>query len=327
MVDIGSLIDSTVDSVQDIASSAGVKTVDASGFVVDKASDGIGYMKKGIAKLWNGVTVTIAGRADFEKAAKLYGLIEKRYNDAKANYENEVNAASEKIEAKINLINYHKTDIYQNHFARFTNLANQVHNLRIDGTSFLEYFDGSILEIKTTSGIRAKMELFKIDFDNLKFKEILLGFLTFGYSMRKLASETLCEVKSEKKRVHEEIQKMKSQISKIKVTLESIENVAEYFSILISNYDKLLSRFEYGIKSQVQKNILKGVELVDGKLDFKLMPIAHIEEFQALFNLSVVLKQMATMGYLTDEGELKKDDLEAVDHIQALVGNTQLLAA
>ncbi len=306
--DIGGLLDCVVDSVS---------------FIADKVSDGVDYVVTGGAKCWNGFT----GRIDFDEAERLYESMEQKYNDSKKTYEEEVDAASKKIEIIISSINYHKTDIYQNHFARFINLAKHLHNLTIDGENFLEYFDSSILDIKTTSGVRGKKEVFSIDFNNLGFSTIAFGILTLGFSTRKLASESLCMVKEEQIRVNEEMQKMKSQIVKMTATIKSIESVEEYFSVLICNYEKLLSRFEYGIKSQTQKNLLKGIELVDGKLDFKLMPIAHIEEFQALFNLSIVLKQMATMGYLTDEGEFKKEDLETVNNIKDLVGNAQLLAA
>ena len=46
-------------------------------------------------------------------------------------------------------------------------------------------------------------------------------------------------------------------IKKAQKILDSIDNVSEYFTELIKNYSKILDRFEYGIKSQIQKNILQ----------------------------------------------------------------------
>ena len=48
---------------------------------------------------------------------------------------------------------------------------------------------------------------------------------------------------------------MDTQIVKAQEILDSIVNVSEYFTELIKNYSKILDRFEYGIKSQIQKNI------------------------------------------------------------------------
>jgi len=120
---------------------------------------------------------------------------------------------------------------------------------------------------------------------------------------------------------------MKSQITNINVVLKSINSVAKYFTVLIQNYTKLLDRFEYGISSQIFKTVLKKQVLKDGKLDFKLMPILHIEEFQALFNLSIVLKQMATMGYLTDECEINKNDQKVFNDIQYKIEQIELIVS
>ena len=43
-----------------------------------------------------------------------------------------------------------------------------------------------------------------------------------------------------------------------------------------------------------------------------MMPIVHIQEFQALFNLSIVLYQMASLGYLSDAGEIKDEDMDLI---------------
>ena len=120
---------------------------------------------------------------------------------------------------------------------------------------------------------------------------------------------------------------MQTQTIKANVILKSIDNVDEYFTVLVQNYTKLLDRFEYGIKSQLQKSILKGTLLTDGKLDFKMMPIAHIEEFQALFNLSIVLKQMASLGYLSEDGEINDRDIESVESIKVMISSSELIAA
>ena len=120
---------------------------------------------------------------------------------------------------------------------------------------------------------------------------------------------------------------MNSQIIKAQKILDSIDNVSEYFTELIKNYSKILDRFEYGIKSQIQKNILKGNKLDNGKINFRMMPIVHIQEFQALFNLSIVLYQMASLGYLSDAGEIKDEDIKSLKKITNLIKNNDLVAA
>jgi len=274
-------------------------------------------------KVWNGVT----GRDKFDEAEELLKKIEDKYDKAKFNYEKEIEEININLKNKLEKINYHKKDVFNNHFKKFTLLGNKLHNLNIEGKSFLEYFDDSITEIKNQSGVKDKSKLYEIDFNNLSLKELGLGILTLGFFTRKKAKETLAKVENEEKRINEEIVKMDSQIKKLNVIVESINNVSHYFEVLIKNYSNLLDRFEYGISTQIQKTLLVGKRLENGKLDFKLMPIKHIEDFQALFNLSIVLKQMATMGYLNDEVEIVVEDIEAIKNIESKISELNILAA
>ncbi|MGE4444902.1 MAG: DNA repair protein [Candidatus Altimarinota bacterium] len=285
--------------------------------------DTAAYIEESSSKVWKGFT----GRAKFEEAEILLENIERSYDEAKKQYEKEITFIAAQIDQKVSKINYHKKDIFDKYFAKFIYLGNRLHNISIQGKNFLEYFDDSIIQVNNLGEVRSKTELYEIDFNNLQFKEIALGVLTLGFSTRKKAKQTFSKVQDEEKRINEEIEKMKAQTVKAKVILESIDNVDEYFTLLIQNYTKLLDRFEYGIKSQVQKNIFKGVLLTEGKLDFKMMPVAHIEEFQALFNLSIVLKQMASLGYLNEEGEINDEDIKSVEKIQKMISSNELIAA
>lgn len=292
-------------------------------FVGDVVDFTIDEVKDGSSKVWNGVT----GKDKFNEAEKLHQKNTKKYNKAENSYEKQSKTLLDSIEHKITSINRYKQEIYKNHFSQFTLLANRLHNLSIQGESFVDYFDSSIYEMKNLNAVRSKDDLYSIDFNNLKAQEIATGILTLGWSTRSKAMETLRDVQGEEKRVKEEITKMNAHITQLKTVLLSLENVEEYFAVLMCNYEKLLHRFRYGIASQMQKNILNNVALDNGKLDFKMMPIAHMEEFQALFNLSIVLKAMATMDYLDKEGNVKEEDQQSVNNIKLLINRENLLTA
>jgi hypothetical protein len=57
-----------------------------------------------------------------------------------------------------------------------------------------------------------------------------------------------------------------------------------------------------------------------------VLPVAHIEEFQALFNLSIVLKQMANLGYLNKEGEVVDEDIKMSEMLYHKVTEAKLSA-
>lgn len=289
------------------------------GAVVDVTIDEV---KDGSSKAWNSIT----GKSSFDKAETLYKEITEQYNEAQHSYEEQSKILLDSLEKTIISINNHKHEIYKNYFSQFTLLANRLHNLSIKGDSLIEYFHRDIYEIKNLHSMRSKNDLFSIDMNDLKVTEIATSILTLGWSMRKKAAETLENVTNEEEIVTEAINKMNAHITKLEQALSALENVEEYFAVLIHNYEKLLRRFRYGISSQIQKNILNNIALENGKLDFKMMPIVHIEEFQALFNLSIILKTMATMGYLDEQGNVNKEDQQSISNIKHLV-NKELAVA
>lgn len=262
------------------------------------ASKVVSRVKSACSKAWNAVT----GKDKFLEAKKLHEELMARYKRQQKLYQEQVEARSLAIEGRLKAINGFKQRIFDTQFPRFVSLANRLHNVRIAGTHFEEYFDDKLMEVASASGVRSKAELFEIDFDNLGFREVALSVLTLGTYSRKKAKESLQQVKDEAVRVEEEIAKMEAQITKIEVVEKSIGQVELYFDELIANYGRLLDRFEYGINSQRILQLGMNPEVFAARLDFRLLPVAHIKEFQALFNLSVVLKRMAQMSYLSREG-------------------------
>jgi hypothetical protein len=279
--------------------------------VRDTVSHAYDTVKEKCAKVWNAFT----GKHYTDEAESIYDEINERYKKSKIEYEDAVKEIGESIESKISHLNTFKADIYQNHFKRFISVASRLHNVTVKGVPFAELFDDSILEIKKETGVRKKEDLFLIDFDKMGFFDTAGMILSLGFFSRKKAKESLEQVKRERTRVDAEIVEMAAQQTKLKVVAESIDNVVEYFEQLIANYEALLGRFEFGIQTQRFKQMSQANNVFALKLNFKHMPIVHIEEFQALFNLSIVLKQMANLGYLNATGEIVENDKKAADDL------------
>lgn len=279
--------------------------------VCDTVSHVYDTVKEKCSKVWNAFT----GKHYIDEAESIYDEINERYKKSKIEYEDVVKEIGESIESKIRHLNTFKTDIYQNHFKRFISVASRLHNVTVKGVPFEELFDDSILEIKKETGVRKKEDLFLIDFDKMGFFDTAGMILSLGFFSRKKAKESLEQVRQERTRVDAEIVEMAAQQTKLKVVAESIDNVVEYFEQLIANYEALLGRFEFGIQTQRFKQMSQADNIFSLKLNFKHMPIVHIEEFQALFNLSIVLKQMANLGYLNATGEIVEDDKKAADYL------------
>ena len=192
------------------------KLRDTKDYMVDKIENTSGYISREGSRVFNGIT----GKATFQEAEKLYKKIEEEYTRKNNEYKKKISDIGKEIEKKVSNINYHKEDIYLNHFERFKNLGDKLHNISINGKHFLEYFDESITKINNQNGIRSKEDIYKIDFNNLKFTEIAFGILTLGFYTRKKAKETLLKVQAEETRVEADIKEMNSQIIKAQKILE-----------------------------------------------------------------------------------------------------------
>ena len=292
------------------------------GSIKRSVSGAVDTVKKACSKVWNKFT----GKHYTNEAEAILDEAREKYDKAKSDYEESIKLIGENIESKISHINTCKKEIYDIQFKRFISVSSRLHNVTVRGVPFEELFDDSILEVKTLNGVRKNSEIITIDFDRMGLIETAGMILTLGFFSRKKAKESLENAKQELTRVEEEIAKMAAQKKKLNVIVESIDNVVEYFDKLITSYSLLLDRFEFGIQSQRVKQMSHSDNIFSLKLDFKLMPIVHIEEFQSLFNLSIVLKQMASLGYLSADGEVVEKDIETSHQLVSKALDSKLCA-
>ncbi len=288
--------------------------------VVDTAKAVKNKVTETVSKAWGSFT----GKTNADKAEALYAKISERYDKETKLYEKEVSEIGSRIEAKIETINRVKKEIYDTHFTRFVSVANRMHSVTIKGQPFDELFDDEVFSIKKEVSITKKDTLILINFDKFSFVRAASYVFTLGFYSRGKSKESLLKVQEEESKINDEIQKMKSQIVKLTVIEGSISQVVGYFDTLVMNYENLLNRFEYGVQSQRNKLMLQSANIVSHKLNFKMMPTVHLEEFFALFNLSIVLKAMSTLGYLTDAGTVVDGEAEKS---QALFEKAKVISA
>ncbi|TKB52750.1 DNA repair protein [Ferrimonas aestuarii] len=265
--------------------------------IKDTVSEVADKVKNKAQKAWHSFT----GENTARKAERLYKQIKTRYDQARSDYEKDSERITESIRLEIEQVNQRKQEIYDCHFNRFVRVAKRLHNVTVKGQPFEEFFDKHVLEIKGSEGIRHERELITINFDEFSWTRVASYLFTLGFHSRKQAKESLKRVEEEEARINEEIRKMQSHLVVLKTTLKAIQQVQGYFDELVGNYSALLDRFEYGIQSQRHLLLATG-NVMTHRLDFRQIPIAHIEEFHALFNLSIVLNHMSNQGYLSDEG-------------------------
>lgn len=273
--------------------------------IKDTAVSAVQKVKKACSKVMS----AISGKKYFDEAEQRYEALILKYDKAQRKYTSDVESMVSEIQSSLDQINFWKQSIFEEKLPRFISTANLLHNVLVNGERFEEFLSKDIFDINHSSGVRCKDLVFEINFNSMSFTQAALSILTLGFYSRKKAKQSLQQVIDEEYRVDEEIRKFSAQITKIEQVKSSINNVVDYFESLIKGYEKLLKRFEFGVNSQ---RFVHARSFSFDKLDFRLMPVKHIEEFHALFNLSVVMKTMSTMGYISESGDLVQHDLKII---------------
>lgn len=237
------------------------------------------------------------GQATFEEADRMYEDIKSRFEQHKAYFEKEVESLSSDIEDQVKIINSSKITIKTELFPAFAEKMKCLKDIPISEDYMKEYFSGSTLEVDS---LKAKADLYLIDFKKNPFKSNALAIVTLGFYTRKMAKETLEKVREEKKRLEEEMKRMDSELVKLRNIKEALELIAEYYVSLIEVYRALLNRLDNSVNFLMIRCISTAHRLVREQMSVKLLPKSQQSEIMAMVSISKVLKSMVDKNITMD---------------------------
>lgn len=242
------------------------------------------------------------GQATFEEADQMYDDISKRFEEHKKKLEKEVDTLSIQIETQVKSINKSKETIKKDLFPTFVNKMRKLKDIPISDEYLKEYFTGTTLQVDS---IKAKADLFLIDFKKNPFKNNALAIISLGFYTRKKAKETLEKVREEKKLIEEEMARIDSELTKIRNIKKALELIAEYYLSLIEVYRFLLNRLDNSVNFLMIRCISFTKKLVREEMSIKLLPISQQAEIMAMVTISKVLKTMVDTN-VTMDGNIEK---------------------
>ena len=237
------------------------------------------------------------GKATFEEADRMYEDIKSRFEQHKAYFEKEVESLSSDIDDQVKVINRAKITIKTELFPAFAEKMKCLKDIPISDDYMKEYFSGSTLKVDS---LKAKADLYLIDFKKNPFKSNALAIVTLGFYTRKKAKETLEKVREEKKRLEEEMKRMDSELVKLRNIKEALELIAEYYVLLIEVYRALLNRLDNSVNFLMIKCISTTHRLVREQMSIKLLPKSQQSEIMAMISISKVLKSMVDKNITMD---------------------------
>lgn len=242
---------------------------------------------------------SFTGQATFVEADRMYDDIKRRFEEHKRYFEKEVDSLSNEIERQVSSINKSKTIIKTELFPSFSEKMSRLKDIPVSDHYLKEYFSGSTLKVDK---IKAKADLYLIDFKKNPIKNNALAIVTLGFYTRKKAKETLERVREEKKRLEEEMARMDSELTKLRRIKDALELIAEYYLSLIEIYRKLLSRLDNSVNFLMIRCISSVHKLVRDQMSIKLLPKSQQAEIMAMVSISKVLKTMVEKN-ITMEGK------------------------
>ena len=263
------------------------------------------------------VCATVTGKKKAEQAKEKFAELELEFNKRSQAYREFVEFKTSEITQQIQAINELKMQTFSGAFPEFLKVANRLHNVSIRGKPVLDAVGIPKKMIHTPEAVRSKKDILTIDFDDLSTKQKVVGVLTLGFSTRKAAKESLKRAEDEEQRLKEEYAKMDATQVKLEHTLTALKEIAHYYRSIIELYGKTVQRLSHGIAAQQVAHIAFSGQFV-GKVDFRTLPISQLQDFMALYNMTVLLKEMASRQYVSMPTE-SQPELEIDEKDQDLI--------
>jgi hypothetical protein len=234
-------------------------------------------------------------------------------------YQTFVEKTTSEIDSEVSFINEAKRSLNNEHFSRFVRISSRIASWEVIIKELPDRFHYESLQ---TDDIKARDELFLIDFDKNPVKSNLIAVFTLGFWSRKKATETLDKVKEQEKVFELESTKLETEKTRLTAVLASLKNVSLYFRELTKVYEGVLDELEYTVAMVANATQLVNPTFKDHKVDCYLFPNEHLLCLMAADKMTRILFEMTTLRYVSQEGELIEGDKKAlevkVDNFQAI---------
>ena len=255
-------------------------------------------IKHGTTNLWN----KVSGKNKFEEADQLYQQISERYRSKRRQFDADVGSLTDKIESHVAIINQSKEKIKTELFLEMAQKMEKIKDINVAQDFSVEAY---IAEALALDSVRAKSQLYKIDFNKHKFKTSMQAIFTFGIYTRKKAKETLYAVQEEERKVEAEIAKMEAECVKLRAIEESLANVEHYFASLIELYENLLIRLDNSVNYLYVRCMSFAHHLVHTEMSIRRLPKMQQKEVEAIITASKILKAMTDAQITSVEDQEK----------------------
>jgi hypothetical protein len=274
-----------VSGVKDMAVDAFEKTRDVVSGGVEICSDIASEVKDTTVKAYdevkeNGIGSAMAsgvkaftGQGNFEEAKKQLDILKKKKEAVEQDYKKFYDSALKDIKKHLEDITSVRQKLIADDFSRFSSVASKFAHWKIESELMCELAN---IKAHTVNVKVSKSELFTIDFDENPIKANLEAFLTFGFTTRSKAAQSLENVKRQECIMKEEEQRLNAEKERLKNVIRALKDTAGYIKKLHEVYGKLLFELEYSVKMIESLHLSVNPVFFNNKLDPYYLPEKHL---------------------------------------------------
>lgn len=293
---IKSVVCGTVKAIGRAVVKVAEKVYDGAKYVAKKAWEGAKKVGHCVAKAWKGFT----GQDVAEEAERRLAALEERTQQRQSEFNAFMEVNAEEINASLAAINACRKKLNDELFPQFCSLAGNFRNWSVADV-------GLEKRVSLKGGcdsVRSREELMRIDFRNHPITANLLAVFTLGFATRKLAKESLNQVKEEEARMCAEFKKLDAEKTRISKVLMSLRQIERQFEGCLEIYSRVLDEVDYSVELlRTGRCILSG-EPSTGQFDVEFLPERHLLALKAADEMTRIVFAIGAHRYVKADSKI-----------------------
>lgn len=245
-----------------------------------------------------------------EEAERRLAALEEEVRRRQEEFKSFSEVNTKEINASLATINACRQKLNDELFPRFCSLAGNFRNWSVADVGLEECmsFKGNCFSV------RSREELMRIDFRNHPIKANLLAVFTLGFATRKLAKESLNQVKEEEARMKLEYEKLDAEKKRIIAIGMSLKQVERQFEDCLEIYSRILDEVDYSVELlRTGRSILAG-EATTGAFDVEFLPEHHLLSLRAADEITRIVFAIGAHKYVNlDSKRMELVDSDVAD--------------
>lgn len=262
----------------------------------DMVVSGAKWVGHQVSKGWKSFT----GESTAEEAERKYKALEEKVRKKETEFADFALKKECEINAELEKINNARIRLNDELFARYEEIASNFANLEVVSVKG----DKLVKAVRKSIKVKAKAELFKIDFRNHKVKTTLQALGTLGFWTRKRAKQSLKNVEAEEIRLEKDFAALDDEKVRLEGVLSTLRSVSRYLTQTAKTYSRVLDELDYSVMflRSCRRVVSSGAHLRP-VFDVEFLPERQLLTLMCADKATRIIHTMASQQYVKADGK------------------------